>query len=268
MAVHYQSNTDVAADVAAVQAGDTEAFSRIVRAYSKLIRKVARKYEEVLDQNEAFDIVVSALGEHLATVSPEDAKFLSNKVAFIATEALDAEMFPGIPKMSLYNLRKASTSMRAPVEVDDEPQKTFYEAAAYAGVSLEALENYRMLERAESFDAVLDGAFDDENPYDQDLAGGYSCDEIDTRHDPELSNQYSLSVVTDVTTQSIRESLTTKQMVQEAVSSLAPRQQEVVSLFMQGLNDTEIAAELGISRSSVITQRHRAFESLRSTIAL
>lgn len=256
------------ADVLAVQNGDSEAWMRIRRAYAQLIKKVADDYEKVFDEDEAIAMSWSAVAEYVMTLSEDDAKFLRNKIRVVATEALNLEMHPGIPRTSLWRLRKGSDVMRKPVEIDDLPQMTLAQAADHVGVSVGALENYRMLARSVSFDALLEDSFDEENPYDQDLAGGYVTDDVDPSRDTELSNRKPLSSIIDIPAGGSQQTLSAKAQVHEAVESLPARQRAVVALFMQGFEDDAIADELGISRSTVRVHRNAAFQSLRSLITL
>ncbi len=256
-----------AADVLAVQNGDNEAWLRIRRGYAQNVNKVARQYEGVIDEAEAVDVAWSAIAEHVLTVSADDAKFLRNTIGHVAREALDAEMFPEIPKRSLTRLRGAYAAMDEQVDPNGDAQMTLQQAAAVAGVSLDALENFRMLAQTLSFDALIDDSIDEDNPFEQDAAGGYCADDVDAAHDPELMGLTSVSVVTNVVGHSVA-AKSTKLQVREAVSSLPPNQQQVVVLVMEGLNDTEIALELGIESRTVQKRRQRAFDSLRSSISI
>jgi hypothetical protein len=257
------------ADVLAVQAGDSAAWLRIRRGYSQNVSKVARKYEGVFDEAEAVDIAWSAIAEHVMTVSPEDAKFLRNKITVIALEALDVEMRPELSRMSMSRMRKAHKMMQA--EDGSWAQGngvTMQEAAKANDLSVGALITYVAMERVESFDKVFDEAFDDENPYNQDLAGGYRVDDVDAKHDPELSNRVSQCHVTDVAVGSERQSHSVKAQVRDALDLLPTSQRAVIDLFMTGMNDSEIAAELNLSPKTVNTHRLRAFDSLRSSISI
>jgi DNA-binding CsgD family transcriptional regulator len=255
------------ADVLAVQAGDSEAWLRIRRGYAQNVIKVARQYEGVIDEAEAVDVAWSAIAEHVLTVSADDAKFIRNAIGHVAREALDAEMFPEIPKRSLTRLRGAYVAMDEQVDPNGEPQMTLQQAASSAGVSLEALENYRMLAQMLSFDALIDDSIDEDNPFGQDAAGGYCADDVDVAHDPELMSLPSVSSVTNLVEHSVS-TKSTKVQVREAVADLPPRQQQVIALFMQGLEDEDIAAELEISRITVRRHRQDAIQTLRSSISI
>jgi len=205
------------ADVLAVQAGDSEAWLRIRRGYAQNVIKVARQYEGVIDEAEAVDVAWSAIAEHVLTVSADDAKFIRNAIGHVAREALDAEMFPEIPKRSLTRLRGAYVAMDEQVDPNGEPQMTLQQAASSAGVSLEALENYRMLAQMLSFDALIDDSIDEDNPFGQDAAGGYCADDVDVAHDPELMSLPSVSSVTNLVEHSVS-TKSTKVQVREAVA--------------------------------------------------
>ncbi len=255
------------ADVLAVQAGDSEAWLRIRRIYAPAVTASARKYNEVIDEADAIDIAWSAVAEYVMTVSEKDAQFLRNAIGHVAREALDAEMFPEIPKRSLTRLRGAYVAMDEQVDPNGEPQMTLQQAASSVGVSLEALDNYRMLAQMLSFDALIDDSIDEDNPFGQDAAGGYCADDVDVAHDPELMSLPSVSSVTNLVEHSVS-TKSTKVQVREALELLPSSQRAVIDLFMTGLNDSEIAAELNVSPKTVNTHRLRAFKSLRSSISI
>lgn len=251
-------------DVLAVQVGDSEAFASILKTYKPNIQRAVKSYEGVIGLDEAYSIAVGALGEWCMQASEQDARYLRRNITFVARHAVDEHLHPEIGRESLRLLRDAARSMRARTGVEgEEPRLAMPQAASAHGVSMGSLLTYHGVTNAVSWEDHIERAVDDENPFQQDVAGGYSTDDVLLKAETEFSNAPKHIEICESTSVRARADLSA---VGVAVDALGGRQREVVLLVMEGLTDAEIAERLDMRRQSVTVYKKRAFAKLAAQI--
>lgn len=252
-------------------AGDNGAMAALLREYAPNLRGVVKKFEHRIEFEDGMQIVSLAFIEYVLNADESKARRIRTAVNGIALDAMNAACAPGLGSVSFKNARAAAESMRAPVEQDAPAALSLYEAAEKhkgSGLSVSLLANYLLLDQAASLDALVDEAYDDENPFGLDMAGASDVSDLDPHHDPEFLSRPSLSHF-DVKCESVGVSREVHKVmrVQRAVDALPKRQKEVVRLLMAGETETSIAAQLGVAFRTVVNTRANAYASLRMALA-
>lgn len=225
---------DIEATTAA-QAGDSHALTRLLHEYTPNMEKMVRNYDGYLAFADGMDIARSALTEFILTATDTQASYLRNQVGRIVREAIEAELHPGISARQVAYCREALALTRQPIDPSDPPALTLTEAAA-------TIENGLSAELLASF-AVMD-----------------SLCAIESDEDAEEAILVTY-VSPDIATSNSRHA-----HIEDAISALSPKQREVVTRFMDGMTDADIASDLGMGTKTVQTHRLRAFARLRDLI--
>ncbi len=246
------------------QGGDSTALMDLVREFTPNMKAVARKFDHVLDAEDAEQIAKLAFIEYVLGIDQDKARTLRAAVKGLCLNALN-EACGGMSYTSYANVRSAAEAMRTPVNPEDAPALSLEDAAVKHKVSVSLLANYMSLNAPASLDAIVDSAYDEDNPFDSDFGTGFTNDDVDPLRDPEFSNRvgaFDLEEKHESTRASV--DMDTAWNLRMAMGRLSRPAFRVMDLVGQGLTDEQIGERLGVERRTVQKTRQRALVSLRT----
>ena len=247
-----RSFEDDVRDVAAVQEGDSQAFSRLVEEYRPNLVKVARQYDDSLPSDQAFDLILSAWGEWLMTATAKDAQYLRNNIRHVAQRAVNGYLHSDLDRNMIARAQAALTDIQPRVGDPNEPAEplSLKEAAEKHKVSLQTLMTFMGLHGAGSvsFETVMDEAL---TPDDEALfAGGFDDQVVEPHLDPEFMDA-PMVFEFDVCESSDGQSPAGVASVEFVVDRLSEKQREVASLLANGMTQREVARALDTTPGAV-----------------
>jgi DNA-directed RNA polymerase specialized sigma24 family protein len=250
------SDTDAALTVAdevllieAAQAGDGDAYVRLLTAYGRTLRKTSGKAAKILGDEEAQAVAMVAFAEVLSSHDPHDENYADGRLAARLTPHLKDRLSEAIASAN-------------PFEV---PKRTH---VRFLGIMKEAdgdVEAARALAPArqmtvETFDAVR-AAIDTGS-----LSEGEEAEEGSARPSriEGASPVFTPSPVVDVED---------RLLVEAAFRAVDDEQHRIVSLFYgfteyETVPDAEIGHRMGLTRPTVQRKRAKALDSMRKTLGV
>lgn len=240
-------------DVALVQAGDSEAFTRLVEEYRPNLMKVARQYEESVPFEQARDMVLSAFGEWLMTCTATEAMYLRTEVPRVARRALNGDLHGGVHRRMLQRCQAALRDMEPRVGDVNEPAErlTLDEAARKHEVSRQTLLTFMGMhepERHVPFEKAMGEWLD----IDDEALFQTNDEQLDPRFDPEFSNEgfiVDLDVCESTPVSDASDSSPVN--LAQVIERLTDNQREVAELLMNGMSQHEVARALNIGQNTV-----------------
>lgn len=255
-------------DVRLAKAGDAAAMQRLLTDYDRNMRGVAKKFEHRIDIEDGMQIAALALLDYVMAADDDKARRLRSAVYGITLDALNEHVGDGIGRTSLKNARAAAEAMRPQVEESGERPLSLYEAAERYDVSVSLLANYMGLSEPVSFDGVFGDAYDEDNPFDADLAGGFRDDDaIAPTLDPEFSNRPSAFALEQKCELPTAEGQAASASLDALLRPLSKKQQAVMRLVAEGLSDAAVAERLSISLDAAKKTRQRSIAVLRDAMS-
>ena len=278
---------DAAVLVGKAQDGDRAAMQELLDEVQFSLRSVWRKFVDhpdegmnpdvtsYLDPADAESIATLAFMEEVMKCKTSEAHKILGPVPLrrVSSALMSAKVGGGVSQAQAYRLVEASESLRPDVGAFDDEG-----APEVAGlstdeamnlvdgyVSREMLSGYMAASSPVSYDALMHDAYDDSDPYGDDLGSAVERDDF-LPSDPDfLGQRYtadSLEPVREPT--SGNPSLSVR--LSNAVRQLPPQRQRVALLTAEGWGPTAIAQELGISEQSVKNEKSRAMKQLRELL--
>lgn len=278
---------DAAVLVGKAQDGDRAAMQELLDEVQFSLRSVWKKFVDHPDEGMNPDVVSfldPADAESIATLAfmdevmkckvSEAHKILGPEVLRTVSHALvQARTGGGLSVRHAYRALEASNSMRQDVGAfDDEglPEiagLTTDEALELTDgmISKSTLLGYMAASAPVSYDALMHDAYDDADPYGDDLGSAVERDDF-LESDPDFLGQRYTADSLEPVREPTNGSGSLSVRLSNAVRQLPPQRQRVALLTAEGWGPTSIAREMGLSEETVKVHKKAAMKQLRELL--
>lgn len=276
-----RSYDDDVSDVAAFQAGDSEAFGRLLAEYDGNLKAAAGRMQHALGFEDAYQESVVAFADWVGGLSADRARFLRRDLGYEIHHRLQEAAYPGLNYKTVQRARSAMSDLRVEAWEDTtEARMSLDEAVAaeYSGSKLgkDALLGMLSLHRQSSLDGLMDASFDDADPYD--LEGGMTYgsrlasdeDDFDPAVDPEFAGRSAVSEIEAQMEPVVPDSEDSGAAVTDVLDSLTAKQADAVRLWLRypGWSVRQIALDNDLNWKGYGRLLARAFDQLRVNVAI
>jgi len=276
-----RSYDDDVRDIAAFQAGDSEAFARLLDEYDGNLKSAAGRMQHVLGFEDAYQESVVAFADWVREMPGEQSRLIRRDLGFEIHHRLQEAAYPGMNYKTVQRARSAMADLRVEAWEDTtEARPSLDEALAseYSGSRLgkESLLGMLALHRQSSLDGIMEASFDDADPYDLEGSTMYGSrlaadgDDFDPVSDPEFSGRVAASEIEAQMEPVLPESDDGRSTVADVLESLTPKQVEAVRLWLRypGWSVRQIALDNDMVPRTLERILARAFDELRVNVRI